>query len=162
MVYKFLNNFSSNWISLLRGYREWLYLAWYFQSLMQSKKKVQRKEFRSVHWQKFIIASALRRIRCRHLYWDNSSWSICTVSVKVMLWIILGWQYLVYLGECGVSTSILGLFSGIIVQFNCEYKKTKQTCSKTLSLWHFCKQDYPEDQKACCSLTSTCLAWKSI
>lgn len=122
------------------------------------QKKVQRKEFRSVHWQKFLIASALRRIRCHHLYWGNSSWSLCTVSVnnvvnnfRLVVFVIFGRIW---------SINICSLFFGTIVQFTCKYKKTKQnknTCLKTLSLQNFCYRTIQRTKKPV--VTSPALVW---
>lgn len=62
------------------------------------------------------------------------------------------------LGLFCVSTHILSLFSGIIVQPNhVNKRKLKNLFETYISVWNFWEQDYSEDQKAWCSLTNTCL-----
>lgn len=56
-------------------------VAWCFQSLIcRVKNKLHREELRIGHWQKFLVAPAIRRIIWHHLCWDNSGWSFCILS----------------------------------------------------------------------------------
>lgn len=132
-----------------------------FSPWCRVKNKLQRGEFRSGHWQKIPVVPAVRKIRCHHLYWDNTSYSHWMHSIyqsnitgNFRLLILEYWHafliFWVYLHNCATQ-----------LWAKANWKK-KNKIENYISFWNFCKQDHPEDQKICCCLTSTCVTWRSF
>lgn len=124
-----------------------------FSPWCRVKNKLRRGEFRSGHWQKIPVVPAVRKIRCHHLYWDNSSYSHWMHSIKVTSQAISGCSYL----SIGMHSWFSGFFC-IIVPPNCRQKLTEKKIVKTI--FHSgisASRTILRTKKICYSLTSTWL-----
>lgn len=120
-----------------------------FSPWCRMKNKLQREL--SGHCQKFLVAPALRRIRCHHLCWDNSRWSLWMHSIYQNN--IMNNFRLLVLGMLGIILSI-GLYSwysGIIVNPIVSKSKLKK------HIWKLYR-----DHSYCCLKLLLCENWSSI